>query len=107
MRLAALILLAVALALPANPSLAEITGRPRIIDGDTIWISQQRIRLFGIDAPEGSQYCKLDGKPWRVSYLTGAPGYRPNRECPQRALCTYSAPMTEIGARQIRSTPYS
>ena len=44
MRLAALILLAVALALPANPSLAEITGRPRIIDGDTIEIQRQRIR---------------------------------------------------------------
>ena len=65
MRLVALILLVIALALPANPAQAEITGRPRIIDGDTIEISRQRIRLFGIDAPEGSQYCKLDGKPWR------------------------------------------
>ena len=45
MRLAALILLAVALALPANPSLAEITGRPRIIDGDTIEIQRQRYAL--------------------------------------------------------------
>ena len=45
MRLAALILIAVALALPANPSLAEVTGRPRIIDGDTIKIQSQRIRL--------------------------------------------------------------
>ena len=71
MRLAALILLAAALALPSNPAQAEITGRPRIIDGDTIEIQHQRIRLFGIDAPEGSQYCELDGKPWRVPYLTG------------------------------------
>ncbi len=55
MRLVALILLAVALALPANPSLAEVTGRPRIIDGDTIEIGRQRIRLYHVP---GGQYYK-------------------------------------------------
>ena len=48
-----------------NPALAEMTGRPRIIDGDTIEIAGERIRLFGIDAPEGRQRCMLNGKPWR------------------------------------------
>ena len=31
--------------------LAEISGKPRIVDGDTIEIGQYRIRLHGIDAP--------------------------------------------------------
>jgi endonuclease YncB( thermonuclease family) len=65
MRLTVLLFFAMLVALSSYPSLAELTGRPRIIDGDTIQISQQRIRLFGIDAPEGKQRCKLNGKPWR------------------------------------------
>ncbi len=43
---------------------AEITGKPRIIDGDTIEIAGQRIRLYGIDAPESNQTCVADDKRW-------------------------------------------
>jgi len=39
-------------ALVAVPSHADITGKPRVIDGDTIEIAEERIRLHGIDAPE-------------------------------------------------------
>jgi endonuclease YncB( thermonuclease family) len=46
----------------ASPALAaEINGIPRIVDGDTIEISQVKIRLSGIDAPETDQLC-LDAK---------------------------------------------
>lgn len=43
--------------LPAEPI---IFGQPEIIDGDTIIVAGVRIRLYGIDAPEGDQRC-LDG----------------------------------------------
>ena len=45
-------------------ALADITGSARVIDGDTIEVQGQRIRLHGIDAPEGRQLCFNDGEPW-------------------------------------------
>ena len=53
--------------LAAAPSLAgEIAGRASVIDGDTIDIQGQPIRLFGIGAPEAAQPCVMpDGSPWR------------------------------------------
>lgn len=51
--LAALLLLL--LSLPAN---ADVTGKARVVDGDTIWIGETKIRLHGIDAPEMKQTCR-------------------------------------------------
>ena len=51
-----LILLSVLLAWAA-PAFSDITGKPRVIDGDTIEVAGQRIRLHGIDAPERGQTC--------------------------------------------------
>ena len=41
-----------------------LTGKPRIIDGDTLSLGSNRIRLQGIDAPELSQRCHKGDKDY-------------------------------------------
>ncbi len=48
----------------ATPALADVAGTALVIDGDTIEVHGQRIRLHGIDAPESRQLCRLGGKSW-------------------------------------------
>ena len=52
----------VALSWPAH---ADVSGRASVIDGDTIEVSENRIRLHGIDAPESGQTCVAEGKRWQ------------------------------------------
>ncbi len=73
---------------PMRPVVAaEIVGRASVIDGDTIEIHGQHIRLFGIDAPESGQLCEV-----------GAQQYR----CGQQAALALS---DHIGARTVHCTP--
>ena len=46
------LVLTLALLLPISVAMADITGKPRVVDGDTIHIGKTKIRLHGIDAPE-------------------------------------------------------
>jgi endonuclease YncB( thermonuclease family) len=50
-------------AIPATA--ADLTGVPRIVDGDTVQIDATKVRLSGIDAPETDHLC-LDsrGEKW-------------------------------------------
>lgn len=55
------------LALAAGLSLAKaetISGQATVVDGDTLTVSGQRIRLWGIDAPESAQQCDRETKPY-------------------------------------------
>ena len=54
-------LLAAAWAWPVH---ADVSGRARVVDGDTLEIGGTRIRLFGIDAPERGQSCQVGGELW-------------------------------------------
>jgi endonuclease YncB( thermonuclease family) len=41
-----------------------LTGAAQVIDGDTIIVAGEHVRLKGIDAPERSQTCKRNGRHW-------------------------------------------
>lgn len=60
-------ILALLCVLPTIIHADEISGIPRVIDGDTVVIGSSHIRLSGIDAPELKQIC-TDGN---FQYLCG------------------------------------
>lgn len=50
---------------PSGGAAAPISGTASVIDGDTIEIHEERIRLDAIDAPESRQLCQsADGTPY-------------------------------------------
>lgn len=57
-------LLALALAAPLPAAAQNMSGPAYAIDGDTLDMGGERIRLFGIDAPESMQTCQRKGAPW-------------------------------------------
>ncbi len=47
------------------PFQTDVSGRAKVIDGDSVYVGNVEVRLFGVDAPEAMQACEMDGTPWR------------------------------------------
>ena len=52
----------------------EISGIPKVVDGDTIHINNYKFRLEGIDAPEMRQQCKKES--FKISFLISFAFYK-------------------------------
>lgn len=48
----------------AHAATVTVTGRAIIVDGDTMRIGGEEIRIHGIDAPETTQRCQLPKGTW-------------------------------------------
>ena len=62
------------IAATATPVLAaDVSGSAVVVDGDTLRIGSERIRLHGIDAPEARQQCKdAEGRAYSCSAKASA-----------------------------------
>jgi Staphylococcal nuclease homologue len=47
-----------------EPFPPTVTGNGQPIDGDSLWVGGEEVRLKGIDAPEWKQDCERDGARW-------------------------------------------
>lgn len=108
------IALTTALAVPTPIGALELSGRARVIDGDTIVLGSRRIRLHGIDAPESAQICQTrDGGAYscggvaadRLRALIGAERVSCNseeRDRYGRLISTCRAGGRDLGAEMVR-----
>ena len=62
------------LVLLSNSTAEEISGTPKVVDGDTVHIDNYKLRLEGIDAPEMRQQCKKES--FKISFLIGFTFYK-------------------------------
>ena len=65
--------LAAAIVLASEPAAAaEVQGKPRILDGDTLEVGGQRLRLYGIEAPARDQVCRRAGQEYACGKVARA-----------------------------------
>ena len=62
------------LVLLSNSIAEEISGIPKVVDGDTVHIDNYKFRLEGIDAPEMRQKCKKES--FKISFFIGFTFYK-------------------------------
>lgn len=56
-----------------------------VVDGDTLKVNGERVRLLGIDAPEKAQTCDRDGEAWRCGKAARA--YMQDLTAGKRIVC--------------------
>jgi endonuclease YncB( thermonuclease family) len=73
MRCLTVVILSISIGLAASVRADLLSGPARPIDGDTIEVGGQMVRLHGIDAPETGQSCTdATGAEWRCGEEAGA-----------------------------------
>lgn len=107
-----LVLIAVCAAVPASAEpMARCNGHRTtcVVDGDTVWISGEKIRLAGIDAPEVEGQCNAERQraaraAERLAELLSAGPYRIERQGLDRynrTLAVIRVGGVDVGAKLV------
>lgn len=84
--------------LSANAMAAPVQGSARVIDGDTLQVGSERIRIEGIDAPELAQVCQDDA---RRTWACGEAAFRRLRNLVQGATVICEATQRDDYGRLV------
>ena len=94
---------------------ALVVGSARVVDGDTFSLGAERVRLWGVDAPEGRQVCQdAQGRGYacgdvardQLSRLIGGQAVRcevRDRDPYGRAVARCLAGATDLGEAMVRA----